>query len=1077
MFISVRTAPRRRAVLRLGLSLGLCVPLSVGVLGAGGCGKSDSSKDAAASKGEEKPTEAGGEDGGEGIDGLDLDNRQFPLLVWATYMASQDYYDPSRFDPRGQLASAADTLGLHTPEFFGEVQGDSLEVRVGAATKSFDLAGLETISDAGDLLEEVLVFVQAQLSLEDEPLHELEYAAINGFFAPLDANSILLTPEEHADLGVKTRGHFGGIGAEIRAADRRILVARVLPDSPAQAAGLLDGDLIVKIDEQSTVNMSSADAQQLLRGPVDTKVVLKVVREGKTVTVTITRDEIEIPSVDSALLPGGVGYVSIASFQADTSEKVEAALASLSEASGGGDGLEALVLDLRGNSGGLLLQATEVVDQFVTGGELVIVHSAQGRESTEATKQMTIDQSVPVVVLVNEASASAAEVVSGGLKHLGRGVVIGQDSFGKGTVQQLSAARPYGRELALKLTIAEYRVAGDRKINAVGVHTDVSLVPVQFSEIDGVARYYDEERFERSRLRSRLANHPSAKHDANPNAFVSNKRLELRYLDLPPEPPKVSENSGKPDRAADFMADPEIRIARELAHELVGTKGRDAQLEKLAEPVARLMAEQDEAIVNEARSHGVEWTERAEAAAGDAPLAVELTIQKPESLTAGESFRLQVAVTNEGSAPVERVHLITECAQDEIDGIELLLGTIAPGERRVETLELYFMPWHASLEDRLRVDAHVGEPNGKPDGSAEAMFALSGPQRPQLAFDYWIVDDPALAKAAPRRPEPRFPEEVPFEIVGNGDGVLSPGEKVLFAFEARNDGPGLAEDARAILSNLSGAQGLLEEGLVVLGELEPGKTRVGAFGIDVSKEADPALPFELDFLLGDGQIRESVGDKIRLRVGKKTAARRFEPGRAALTVGLDGARLYAGAHGTSRMVTQVAPGATLQALGRAGDWYAVLPPGARGKDAPAGRRLWVPADVVELEGGGESPESPDHLMIDPPRIELGEVPGHVRAERVTVTGTVSHPAQVRDVMIVVYPSDPARPPRKVHYAANPAFDPSGTAKAGDTPSVQPGRFEFSATVPLAPGSNRISIVARDADKVERRHDHWVYFEP
>ncbi|HVH98568.1 MAG TPA: S41 family peptidase, partial [Enhygromyxa sp.] len=459
---------------------------------------------------------------------LRLDERSFPLLIWAAHVVREDYFDKARFDPKGQLESALDLLGLHTPEFFGKRVGDELEVTVRARSERFSLAGVDNIDAAADVMEKVLEFTAEVLSLEGEPLHELEYAAINGFLAPLDPHTILLTPEESAELGVKTRGSFGGIGAEIQARDRRIVVVRVLPGSPAEAAGLRDEDVIVEIDEQSTVNLTSADAQQLLRGPVDSKVVLSVRRGDGLVEIEITRGLIAIPTINAAMLPDRVAYVQVTTFQEDTAEKL---LETLERFQAEGE-LAGLVVDLRGNSGGLLTQAVGILNQFVTGGELVIVRSARGRESTEATKEIVIPMATPIVALVDERAASASEIVGGSLKHLDRGVILGRSSFGKGTVQELRRATPYGREVALKLTIAEYRVAGDRRIQSIGVVPDVQLLPVQLSSFEGVAAMYDLERFERQRERARTAHLPSAIHDADvvAQAALAEGDLSLRYF-------------------------------------------------------------------------------------------------------------------------------------------------------------------------------------------------------------------------------------------------------------------------------------------------------------------------------------------------------------------------------------------------------------------------------------------------------------------------------------------------------------------------------------------------------------------
>ena len=223
----------------------------------------------------------------------DLEDRAFPLLIWSAYRVEQEYFDKERFDPRQQVVSAARFLGLHTPEFFAELDGEGLELRVKVRARSanFPLADVTSMDAAADRLEEILVFTQEVLDLDPEPLHELEYAAINGMFAPLDPHTVLLSPEEHNDLGVRTRGHFGGIGAQIRAEDRRILIVRVLPGMPAEEAGMKAGDVVLTIDGAATVNMPADEAQNLLRGPVG-EVVVVVVGAGDDEPVELDRGPI-----------------------------------------------------------------------------------------------------------------------------------------------------------------------------------------------------------------------------------------------------------------------------------------------------------------------------------------------------------------------------------------------------------------------------------------------------------------------------------------------------------------------------------------------------------------------------------------------------------------------------------------------------------------------------------------------------------------------------------------------------------------------------------------------------------------
>lgn len=1038
-------------------------------LAIGAC-KADSASEAEAGSKVDPPDDPSKKDAAEQmVEDLRLDERSFPLLIWSIHTVSQDYYDKTRFDPRGQLLAATDRLGLHTPEFFAVPDASDpgqLEVTVRDQSKRFAIGELKGLDPAADRLEEILEFTASVLSLEAEPLHELEYAAINGFLSPLDPHTILLTPEESAELGVKTRGSFGGIGAEIVARDRRILVVRVIPESPAAKAGLQDNDVILAIDDQSTVNMSSADAQGLLRGPIDTQVVLEVRRGDAVVRVEITRGQIAIPTVIAEMLPNDVGYLQVATFQEDTAEKLLAALQDFQSNAQ----LAGLVVDLRGNSGGLLAQAVGILNQFVKGGELVIVRSALGREHQDATEEIVVPMKVPVVTLVDESSASASEIVGGSMKHLDRGVILGRASFGKGTVQELRNATPYGRPLALKLTIAEYRVAGDRKIQNIGVIPDVELLPVELLEYEGVARYYDLERFERQRQRGRTAHLPSAVHDAHIEAelALAKSPLMLRYLSYSPQLAQEALQASGGDAASRTLRDPEIRLARDVALKLVGKEGRRAQVDALPAIVEELSKREGEAIRAGIETWKVDW---ADVGPVDAPLEVAVNIvdtKNGELHRAGEAFTLHVEVRNPGTETLEQVHLITDCARDELDGIELLIGALPPGESTSRDIELQVLPWYPDFVDTLTVAAHVGEPEATPDGEASVAFTMLGAERPRFSFDYWIIDDPHLVAEGPARPEHEpWPGEVPFVVQGNGDGLLQPGEHVLLAFRAHNAG-GPAPDARVLLRNLSGTQGLLEEGLVVHGALAQGEEFTGAFGVSIAPTADPSQPLELELIVGDGVLRESVDDKLRFRI---------VPGRDAVSDAHSGrykvggdepVRLYNGADSSAPVVAELPAGTLLEVVGSSGDWRALAGPKGQG------RRLWVPADLLEAASGGKARAALDPKagrMVDPPHIVLADDAGEdgddgapvVETERVTIAGVAEHPERVRDVMVTVRAAGPAQPERKVFYLANRAVD-------GDAAK----RLEFSAEVPLSPGSNRVTIIVRDQDKVMRQRDLRVF---
>ncbi len=981
----------------------------------------------------------------------DLADHPFPLLVWSAFEVERDYFDKSRLDPRAQLVSATAAIGRQTPEFFAEVVGDELRVRVRSSNAEFSLADVTTLIGAAIRLEDILGFSQSILDLEPQALHEQEYAAINGLFEPLDPHTVLLTPEQHADLGVRTKGEFGGVGAKIRTEARRILIVSVLPDMPAAKAGIQVGDVVLTIDSESTVNMTPEQAQQKLRGPVGSKVALTILRAGKKLAFDVERATIKIESVRAVRLPDGVAYLGVSAFQEHTAEEARAALTGL------GSGVTAVVLDLRGNAGGVLTQANQMVDDWVDRGELVLVRSAQGDEVAEAEPGAVLPTSVPLVVLVDQESASAAEIVSGGLQALGRAVVVGRTTFGKGTVQMVRAAAPYGQELALKLSLAEWLVAGGKPIQGRGVIPDLTLQPVEPSNVPGVVRFYDEERFERARERARAAHLASAAHD--PVALPAAIGRRLYYLADGEIPAAVRQGTGGAAREVpDELRDPEIRISFALARDLAGTTDAAARREATVKSAARIGAEED-ARITRALAGTVDWSPAPEGSASPS-LEVGAKVSNSAPIAAGAPFGLRVTVRNTGNTTAHRVHVITDCVHDELDGIELVLGAIAAGATVERELQLHVMPWHADFTDAIDVAAHVGDPGPKPIASARVMFEVAGANKPALAYAYWIVDDPELVAQAPTRPrgeDGSAPSE--FSVVGNGDGVLQPGERVLLGFAADNLGPGSSPDVRALLRNLSGRQGLLEEGFYHLGPITSGGTRKGAFGISVSPTADPSLPIELELVVGDARMRTSVQDRLRFRV--LAEQRMITPLRQRVQIGEDGARLYAGAHPSSSVVARADPGTQLDVVGEVGGFDVI--------DGGEGRRMFLPGDIDGLgPASGKRVQRPlrPRVQVLPPTVAIDSLPRVSTAATVVVRGVARHPERVRDVVVLVRPPGVGQIDHKVYFATNDVAEGDG-ARA----------FTFEAAVPLEPGGNRISVVARDAAKVVRREDLWVYRPP
>ncbi|MEN8216264.1 MAG: S41 family peptidase [Pseudomonadota bacterium] len=390
---------------------------------------------------------------------------------------------------------------------------------IGAVLGSLIAIGGSVLADRNQTaipFEELRTFTEVFHRIKSDYVEEVDDKtllenAIQGMLSGLDPHSNYLTPDVFKEIQIGTTGEFGGLGIEVGMEDGFIKVIAPIDDTPAQRAGIEAGDLIIRLDETPVKGMTLTDAVKIMRGKPDTSIKLTLVRdsEDKPITVTIVRDIIKVKSVKSHSIAPGYGYVRISHFQTHTVKDLEKAVSALKKENKGY--LKGLVLDLRNNPGGVLNAAVEVSDSFLPEGLIVYT---EGRVNDASFKfrahSRDLLNGAPMVILVNGGSASASEIVAGALQDHKRAVIMGNKTFGKGSVQTIL---PMNNDAALKLTTARYYTPSGRSIQAEGIEPDIVLNKVEIASVDDEEEYLKE-----SDLARHLENGNSDKNSSKPKS-------------------------------------------------------------------------------------------------------------------------------------------------------------------------------------------------------------------------------------------------------------------------------------------------------------------------------------------------------------------------------------------------------------------------------------------------------------------------------------------------------------------------------------------------------------------------------
>lgn len=950
----------------------------------------------------------------------------------------ENYVDPKRVRPREMLVSALDYVEKAVPDVMvdGSAEEGKLTLNVNGQVKAFDIQSVDSMWKMNFTLKDMFDFIGTHMRpMEDT--RDVEYAAVNGMLSTLDPHSVLLRPEMYREMKLTTKGEFGGLGFVIQMREGNLTVVKVLPKTPAHRAGIKKDDQIRKIGEESTVNMDLNEAVSKLRGPVDSKVTITLHRRDweKPTAMTLTRALINIESVQSKLLAQNVGYVRLKNFQGNTTRHLQEALQTLSTQAGGS--LKGLVLDLRGNPGGLLEQAISVSDQFLSQGTIVatVGLSDKLREEKRARADDG-DNAYPIAVLVNAGSASASEIVAGALKNLNRAVIIGRQTFGKGSVQVLY---DFPDDSALKLTIAKYLTPGDISIQEVGIVPDIELLPTRVTA----------ERLDVFAPRKIMGEADLDRHFGNPNNETAVSRREdivttekplelLKYLkEEPRKAPVAAAPTGKkpaptPQPQLDSNAPPDelddqldAEAQDEIKEDFEITFARDYVLKapflnrkKMLEAgrafVQQKRNEEQQRISTAISALGIDWSE------GATPKTVQLAASLkpgPQSrIQAGESIQLELAVENKGAEPIKRLRAWTESANGFLDRREFVFGALAPGARKTWTVPIKLSKDLATRLDDVTVKFF--DDQGALPHTLVGELAFNELPRPSFAFSHQVIDNcPACS----------------------GDGTIQRGEELVLLVDVTNVGAGKALDAFAQIKNTGGENIFIEKGRFKLGELAPGETRTARFELTVKKGfAEKDVPLKLAII--DEPLEEFLSENLQIPVREQSLV--MENRKSWVKVS-DKALLLPSADPQSTAFARVAKTGSLQVLGGFGPTLKV---------ALEGERFAFVSNTEVKETRSRTPAPPLSYLPQrrPPQISLGtdSNPGstNVDTERFKLTGTVTNPNGNLDVFVLV--ND-----QKVFFKSAGEKEPNLT---------------FSSEFSLKEGNNPVVIVARENQEFASR---------
>jgi len=779
------------------------------------------------------------------------------ILKRVLAIVNQLYVDSNRVIPSKMLEGSMDYMSTSIAPVLTTYKEDGthieIEISVDQYRQSYRFSKPANVSELNRILQLLIRFVKQHLEQNEKPEY-VDYAVINGLLRQLDPHSSFLIPELYSDFSANTSGNFGGVGMMIGLRKGNLTIIAPIDDTPASRTGLKANDKIVQINEESTINMSLTDAVNKLRGKKGTKVEIFIMRKGFTSPrkFTIIRDIIKITSVESHSFEENkqrVGYLKVNTFQQNTMDEINSHLEdmdyNLSDFYG-------LIIDLRNNPGGLLDQAIKVSDRFLSDG--VIVSTAGLTPGSIKSYKAHWFRSIvdtPIIVIVNNGSASASEIVAAALKKNERAVVMGIQTFGKGSVQQVI---PFKEGSALRLTTSKYLTPGKKSIQSVGVTPHITVTP-----------YYISTDF--LHVTSPRLDQAEKSLDQNFAEWGDKAEPPLQtvfYLFEDKEKDKVEEEvdlitAKRKNLESDFLVQSAIRILRENRKgdfkQLVSTatshmnNEQQKQQQKLIKTFASFEIPVDWKSYKFKKQGDIEstvWLESKTTTGGK-----EKWTKHKGPIQANSEIRLHLLAKNNGKTSISKLMAITASKNPVFNDRQFAFGKLDPGASKQWFIPIKIAEASVSRNNLISL-AFMDEQKRTIHEDAIALI-IEEKQRP--LFQYTMT---------------------PFEngdhgSSGNGNHILEKDESIAVKINITNRGSGKSGPLTILMRNGEGKAVFLKKGRQNLDSIEPGKQTTAVLTFELKEiSADGVLNFSLDILDGTFPLT-SINQKIKLPLASSVA--------------------------------------------------------------------------------------------------------------------------------------------------------------------------------------------------------------